>query len=518
MTDTSFEVHFQHGDCERRLILQPGDRALIGRSPDAHFFLCHGSVSRRHCELICHDFGVEFRDLRSRNGCFANGQRIDSVFLDEHNILQVGRLAFSVWVTGPGDQPLRPQTPLSESKQVRERLEELLDAEGFHVENTLEEQPLSLIASHPEFENKFLIRAILLRVEANSGEFERFRKQARQAAGLEHPNIVRLLDVRSVDDMLYVLMDYSQGKTLRHHVEAHGPMPPDQALACVRALIEALRYTSRQKIYHHYLTPDMVFIEDDGTAKILDFRILQHFELMAVGLQPDLEVGGFIAPEVFLESLDADARADLYSVAALLHFMLTGRGPYDNATSLSIARAAMLRIPLMPDLEVIDSSLQPWLKRCLSLDVSDRPQDVEVAQKMFDDAAMNMLMPETGTPSRYRSINDSAFSGPFLGAQLLEVLQILEIHGRTGTLEVIDDEGHAPTRLTLAQGTVVDARCGSSEGSEAIKGLLLLKHGTFYFEPHKSDDLDVSGKTWKISSLLVETQTEETDFGGLLIN
>jgi hypothetical protein len=538
MSGSKFEVHFQHNDCERVVIVKASETHLIGRSSDASFFLSHGSVSRRHCQLVGHENGVEFQDLGSRNGVFFNGHRIDRIFLPTQSVVQVGRLAFYVWVTPTNDlnlkcsscgrtvrlSPLRAHNPdlklwcedCEEVQQMRshEQINAFLDSEGFRPGEKLTERPYSFVTTHPELQHqKFRVNAIPLPFYDNSREFDNFRKEARNVAKLEHPGLLRLLDVRSANDVLYILTEYSPGKTLRQTIEAEGPLPMAKALSHVRSLFEIIAYSGEQKIYHHHLTPDFICLAEDKTVRVIDIRLNQYFRVMSALARIDLEIGGFRAPELYLELLDADIRADLYSVAALLYYMVTGKNPYGEGSSMSVARAAMLKVPLSPALDGVHPALHKWLTKALDLDPAMRFQNAGDAQRSLDKAAMNALMP--GTESSHDGVDDSeaqleAFSGSFLGPQLIEILRLLEEHQRSGTLEVMDDVGGPPTRLSFERGVVVEVHCASKAGNSALKDLLNLRHGSYYFDPKAVGEKytpDPSGP-WRVTSLLGEVQFE----------
>jgi serine/threonine protein kinase len=541
MSGAIFEVHFQHNDCERVLTVKSGEAHLIGRSSDASFFLSHGSVSRRHCQLVGHENGVEIQDLGSRNGVFYNGHRVNRIFLPGQSLVQVGRLAFAIWVTPTTDitlkcvscgrsikfAPMRAHNPdlkswCLECEEVQvmrshEQIEAFLDSEGFHLGKKLTERPYSFVTTHPQLnDQEFRVNAIPLPFHDHSREFDNFRKEARSVAKLEHPGLLRLLDVRSANDVLYILTEYASGETLRQLIEREGPLPMARSLSYIRSLFEILTYAVAQKIFHHYLTPDFILLTGSGAIRIVDIRLNQYFRVMSALGRVDDEVGGFCAPELYLELLDADVRADLYSIGGLLYYMVTGKCPYGSNSSQSVARAAMLKVPLAPTLEGIHPALGKWLRKVLALDPAARYQNIGDAQRALDKAAMNALMPGTegtddGGPESQAPLR--AFSGSFLGSQMLEILGLLEDHKLSGSLEIMDDDKASSTRLALEQGVVIEARCGGQTGTEVLKALLCLRNGSYYFDPKLSDEQasrDPEG-SWRISTLLAETQFENRD-------
>jgi len=523
-----FYVHFQHGDCERRVEISPGDTCLIGRTPDADFFLNHGSVSRRHCRLIGHKQGVEFQDLGSRNGCVYNGMRIDRVFLGEQAILQIGRLTFSVKMSTPELPVLRCERCAGEISDWRilghsvsasliceacigaqraetpDRLKERLVAEGFEIEEVLSRDPLVVVALRSALGRRFRIKAIDVQPEEADIEVERFKQEARIAASLEHQGIVKVIDIRTSDEIVYVLMEHDGSETLRQRIEKSGPFPVAKALAITRSLLSALQYAAERDVLHHNLTPDAILFSSQDKPRLFDFKLGGwRLDLKSSVHRIEDATEGFLAPDLFLGHSETDCSPDLFGIGALFVFMVTGRPPY-LGTSMGIARAALLKMSVDPSLKGVPTPFRPWLRGILSLDSKFRPATHDEALRGLNDAAMTFLMPDVVTEEEPpEQVYGKEFSGSFVGDQLVEIFRLLELHMMTGLLEVFSGSKDPPARILVVEGGIASAHRSPDEGEAALRAIFSLRQGSYVFQPQSTVGVGEPSR-WKISSLLYE--------------
>src|SRR5262249_44761992 len=160
---------------------------------------------------------------------------------------------------------------------------------------------------------------------------ERFMREARALARLNHPHIVTVYDFGDVDGLYYFTMEYVDGQNLRDLLQA-GPLPAGAALGTVTQLCDALQYAHDQGMIHRDIKPENILLDRKGRVKVADFGLAK-----LVGLTPAYltltgshELMGtllYMAPEQMTRAHGVDHRADLYSLGVVFYEMLTGELP-----------------------------------------------------------------------------------------------------------------------------------------------------------------------------------------------
>ena len=166
----------------------------------------------------------------------------------------------------------------------------------------------------------------------------RFRKEAKAAAGLNHPGIVAVYD-SGEDPAPYIVMELVSGHTLRELIHGGERLALDRALEIGAGILEALDYSHQRGIVHRDIKPANVMITDKGDVKVMDFGIARAMDDLGATLTSTWNVVGtaqYLSPEQALGEI-ADAPTDIYSTGCLLYELLTGRPPFSGETPVSIA-------------------------------------------------------------------------------------------------------------------------------------------------------------------------------------
>ena len=166
----------------------------------------------------------------------------------------------------------------------------------------------------------------------------RFRKEAKAAAGLNHPGIVAVYD-SGEEPAPYIVMELVSGHTLRELIHDGERLPLDRALEIGAGILAALDYSHQRGIVHRDIKPANVMITDKGDVKVMDFGIARAMDDLGATLTSTWNVVGtaqYLSPEQALGEV-ADAPTDIYSTGCLLFELLTGRPPYTGETPVSIA-------------------------------------------------------------------------------------------------------------------------------------------------------------------------------------
>jgi tRNA A-37 threonylcarbamoyl transferase component Bud32 len=158
---------------------------------------------------------------------------------------------------------------------------------------------------------------------------ERFLQEARVAARLSHPNVIRIFTVEEHGDLAFFVMEYVDGGTVKDAIRREGPFPPYRAAEILREVAWALEYAHGHGVVHRDVKPDNILLDRSmGRSLIGDFGIAlvdQRHELTAEGMA--VGTADYVSPEQ-AAGQDTDARSDIYSLGATAFFMLTGRPPF----------------------------------------------------------------------------------------------------------------------------------------------------------------------------------------------
>jgi eukaryotic-like serine/threonine-protein kinase len=214
---------------------------------------------------------------------------------------------------------------------------------------------------------------------ANDGQFiERFRREAKNAAALNHPNIVSIYDRGEAEDTYYIAMEYLEGRSLKELIVGRGAAPVNVAIEYARQILSALRFAHRHGIVHRDIKPHNVLVDGEGRVKVTDFGIAR------AGTSQMTETGSIVGTAQYLSPEQArggevDQRSDLYSLGVVLYELLTGRTPFDGDTPVEIAMKHLSVVPKAP------SELRPGITheldlvvlRALAKDPEDRYQSAD---------------------------------------------------------------------------------------------------------------------------------------------
>ncbi len=173
---------------------------------------------------------------------------------------------------------------------------------------------------------------------SDPGFVDRFEREARAAARLNSPYAVGLHDQGNDAGVIYLVMEYVPGHTVRDVLRTHGSLEPAQALAILDPVLEALAAAHRAGYIHRDIKPENVLISDDGRVKVTDFGLARAIEGADTGRTQGLLLGtvAYLSPEQ-VEHDNTDARSDVYSAGILLFELVTGQVPFSAAAPMQVA-------------------------------------------------------------------------------------------------------------------------------------------------------------------------------------
>jgi serine/threonine-protein kinase len=222
---------------------------------------------------------------------------------------------------------------------------------------------------------------LLPRALAEQAEYrERFLREARTAAGLSHPNIVPIHAVEEHGDLVFFVMGFVDGETLRERVERAGPLTPRYAMKVLQEVAWALGYAHQRGIVHRDVKPDNVMIEPaTDRALVTDFGIARAIREGDEGSTGEIVgTARYMSPEQACGD-EVDARSDLYSLGATFFYALTGRAPFEAANLPAIlVKQVSVPAPVVRAIRPeVPARLASVIDECLRKAPDDRPQTAE---------------------------------------------------------------------------------------------------------------------------------------------
>jgi tetratricopeptide (TPR) repeat protein len=206
---------------------------------------------------------------------------------------------------------------------------------------------------------------------------QRFLTEIQVAASLTHPLVVTVFDSGEADGLLYYVMPYVDGESLRDQLKREGPLPVEEALRVARDVAEALKFAHARGVVHRDVKPENILLAH-GHASVADFGVARAVStaaderLTATGLI--LGSPPYLSPEQADPSLEVDGRADLYSLGCVLHEMLTGEPPFGSRGAQATLFRHLTEPPprlrsLRPE---VPSAVEAAVLRALAKDPTER--------------------------------------------------------------------------------------------------------------------------------------------------
>ena len=305
---------------------------------------------------------------------------------------------------------IRDQPKKTEIEIIREALKD-----DYEIDAELGRGGMAVVFQARE---KALDREVALKVLpfalAGDEEFvERFMREARTAARLEHPSIIPVYRVGKSGDVIYFTMKFLRGQSLADVLDERGTLPPSEIRSLLKHCASALGYASHHGIVHRDIKPDNVMFTDRGLPIVTDFGIAKAAtgtKLTGTGMA--IGTPYYMSPEQ-ARAQKVDGRSDLYSLGVLAYQCLVGSVPFDGEDSFSIGYKHIMEEVPTPELDTDEKrSLFPIIKRMMAKEPTERYQTAddliaalegrEVPPPAVADAAMaeapTTVAPASGLP------------------------------------------------------------------------------------------------------------------------
>ena len=258
-----------------------------------------------------------------------------------------------------------------------QRLRDLL-AQTYNIDRELGRGGMSAVflAADRRHDRSVAIKVLNPELAASLGP-ERFLQEIKLAARLNHPHILPLFDSGNVDGLLYYVMPYVEGESLRERLDREQQLSIEETVHHGRAIASALDYANRQGIVHRDVKPENVMLYE-GEAMVMDFGISKA--VSAAGSETHTQIGmmlgtpAYVSPEQAAGESNLDGRSDQYSLACMLYEMLTGERPFDGATAQAVMakRFTETARPLRAIRAAVPEGIERAIAKAMTIDVAGR--------------------------------------------------------------------------------------------------------------------------------------------------
>jgi len=241
------------------------------------------------------------------------------------------------------------------------------------------------------------LKVLAVRYGKNARFRDRFRREARAAGRLHHPNLIGVHDVDEADGRLFFSMELVEGASARDSLNQLGKLPEDRAIDIARQCLEGLRYAHERGIVHRDIKPDNLMITTAGQVKIADLGLSRADGLADDGLttQTGTMMGTpyYMPPEQGRDAHRADHRADLYALGATLYHLVCGRVPFDGETPVAILINSTTQPLTWPEPGPTDA-----MRRLIEALMQRKPEDRPASAQAGLDLILPMLTPSVPGP------------------------------------------------------------------------------------------------------------------------
>jgi serine/threonine-protein kinase len=284
-------------------------------------------------------------------------------------------VAVPSFTSGPGAWPSE-----ADEDALRSRIQRAL-GEGYRVESCIGRGGMAIVYRAHDLRHDRPVAVKVLDPELGAAigadRAARFLAEIRMTARLQHPNVVPLFDSGSNEGLLYYVMPFVEGETLRHRLQRESPLPVDDALRIALGVAHALEHAHDHGIVHRDLKPENILLQA-GQPVVADFGIalaVSHAGAANV-TGPGVHLGTpqYMSPEQFSKNDSVDRRTDIYSLGAVLYEMLTGDPPHAAASAHAVLakRRAERPTPVRVIRERVPERVASTVERALELLPTDR--------------------------------------------------------------------------------------------------------------------------------------------------
>lgn len=378
-------------------------KLIIGSSEERADFVVTGQgISGVHCAIgRLKAGGWALKDMGSDFGTLVNGERIETARLQPDDELLIGSRKLRIVADATSVRPTQndasapdPREPAAAPVAAARTADTprsggAVNIAGYRVDGELGRGAMGLVlrATQTSLDRKVAVKVLAPKLAGNATFVDRFRKEARAAAQLNHPNVVTVYDVGEAGGQHYLSMEYMDGGSVESHLSTKGRFHWREALGVLRDAAAGLVYAESRGIVHRDIKPDNLMRNADGATKIADLGLAVQVEQAHVDGERGKVFGTphFLAPEL-ARGATPDARSDIYSLGATAYRMISGRTPHEGSNPRSILRSVLNEEPprLGALVQGLPEAVDELVHEMLAKDPSERTASAGFVVRQID--------------------------------------------------------------------------------------------------------------------------------------
>ena len=237
-----------------------------------------------------------------------------------------------------------------------------------------------VLGEHTVMRRRVAVKLLPGRLAADPAAVDRFYREARAVAALDHPNIVRAHDVGFDNGMHYLVLEYVPGENLEERLRRSGPVPSGEAAGFAVQAAAGLKHAHDCGLVHRDVKPANLLVDRDGMVKILDLGVARFF------LDPDrrgrssdpgrvMGTADYVAPEQLIDGA-LDRRADIYALGATLYHLAAGRPPFGGTTAAKLLGHQLQTAPPLHTVCRVPEGMAAVVSRMMEKEPADRYPDM----------------------------------------------------------------------------------------------------------------------------------------------
>jgi serine/threonine protein kinase/Flp pilus assembly protein TadD len=288
---------------------------------------------------------------------------------------------------------------------VLDRLEKAL-AGTYNIERELGRGGMATVylAQDVKHDRQVALKVLHHELSSSLGP-DRFLREIKVAARLNHPHILPLHDSGEADGLLYYVMPYVEGESLRARLNRSGKLPLDEALYLARGIAGALDYAHRQRVIHRDIKPENIMLHE-GEAMVMDFGIAKAVSVASGDTltQMGMMVGtpAYVSPEQAAGEAEVDGRSDQYSLGCMLYEVLSGRKAFEGSTAQAVL-SKRFSDPV-PSLKSVEAGIPDEINEAISKALSKEPRERYTTSGEF---AKALIWPKVSTPADQAAVKQA---------------------------------------------------------------------------------------------------------------